>query len=175
MFTRADTVKGTLAMRSWKISLATGVLAICGAYGASSVSAQFGAHYGGSYPTPVYNAPVYRVPVYGPTIAPPIVVARPVVVAPAPVVTAYRPVVPTYLAPVASYSTYRPVYPAATVPVATVPVATVPIATVPVYAPPAYGTVARYRSGYLGPGLGGVPSVYTPGQPVRNAIRYVVP
>ena len=143
-------------MRNWKLSLATVALAICGSFGASSASAQFGPYYSAGY----------GVPVYGPAYAPPMMVARPVVVASAPVqvvtapvVTAYRPVVPTYVAPVAAYSTYRPVYPA----------------PAPVYAPPAYGTVARYRSGYVAPGLGGVPSVYTPGQPVRNAIRYVVP
>jgi len=148
-------------MRNWKLRLATVVFAICGAaWDASSASAQFGTYY-----TPGYYTPRYGVPVYGPSpivYAPQIVVARPIVVAPAPVqiVTAYRPVVPTYVAPAAAYSTYRPVY---------------PFAPAPVYAPPAYGTVARYRSGYLGPGLGGAPSVYTPGQPVRNAIRFVVP
>jgi len=143
-------------MRNWKLRLATVALAMCGAaWGAPSASAQFGTYYSSGY----------GVPVYGPSpivYAPQIVVARPIVVAPPPVqiITAYRPVVPTYVAPAAAYSTYRPVY---------------PVAPAPIYVPPVYGTVARYRSGYVGPGLGGAPSVYTPGQPVRNAIRFVVP
>ena len=142
-------------MQNLKLRLATIALAICGAVcGASTASAQ----------VQVYYSPGYAAPVYAPSpfmYAPPVVVARPIVVAPVPVqvVTAYRPVAPTYVAPAAVYSTYRPVY---------------PVAPAPIYAP-AYGTVARYRSGYVGPGLGGAPSVYTPGQPVRNAIRYVVP
>jgi hypothetical protein len=143
-------------MGTWKLFLATAVLAICGTVcNTPLASAQVRAYYSVGY----------GVPVYGPSpipYAPPIVVARPIVVAPVPVqvVTAYSPVVPTYIAPAAVYSTYRPVY---------------PVAPAPIYVPPAYGTVARYRSGYIGPGLGGAPSVYTPGQPVRNAIRYVVP
>ncbi len=116
-------------------------------------------------------------------------IGAPVFVAPpqVPVVTAYRPVVPTYVAPAAVYSTYRPVYPVAPAavyippttvyapPVYAPPVYAPPVYAPPVYAPPVYGTVARYRTGYLAPGLGGSPSVYTPGQPVRNALRYVVP
>ncbi len=141
-------------MRIWKLNLATVALAICGiTFGASSADAQFG----------------YGVPVYGPSpivIAPPVTVAPPVIVAP-PVVTSYRPIVPTYVAPAAVYSTYRPVYPVAPAPVYIPPVS--------VYVPPAYGTVTSYRAGFVGPGLGGIPSVYTPGQPVRNALRYVVP
>lgn len=92
-----------------------------------------------------------------PVLAPPMMVMP----APVPVVTAYRPVVPAYVAP-AAYSTYRPAY--------TLP--PVPVAPLPAYG---YGTVARYRTGVVGPGLGGFPSVYTPGQPVRNALRFVVP
>ncbi len=98
---------------------------------------------------------------YGPVpVVAPVVVARPVVpvILPQPtVVTAYRPVVPTVVAPVAAYSVARPAYVA-------------PVAVVP-----APVTVARYRTGYIGPGLGGYPTVYTPGQPIRNAVRYVVP
>lgn len=147
-------------MRNWKFRLATLAVAACGVtLSASSASAQFGPIYTVGFGAPVYApAPI----TYAPAVAyaPQVVVARPVVVAPAPVqvVTSYRPVVPTYVAPAASYSTYRPVY---------------PVIPAPVYAPPAYGAV--YRTGYIGPGLGGVPSVYTPGQPVRNALRYVVP
>ena len=137
-------------MRNLKLCLATMALAISGAIcGAPSASAQIRTYY----------APGY----YGPTLyAPPIVVAPPIIAAPPPVqiVSAYRPVLPTYVAPAAAYSTYRPVY---------------PVAPAPLYVPPSYGTVARYRSGYIGPGLGGAPSVYTPGQPVRNAIRFIVP
>ena len=136
-------------MQNLKLCLGTVVLAICGATcGTPSAIAQIRTYY----------SPVYATPVHGPApivYATQVVVARPIVVAPPPVqvVTAYRPVVSTYVAPAAVYSTYRPVY---------------PVAPTPLYAPPAYGTVVRYRSGYA-------PSVYTPGQPVRNAIRYVVP
>jgi hypothetical protein len=104
---------------------------------------------------------VAQVVVVGPfPILPPTVVAHPLYV-PAPVsgVSAYRPIVPTYVAP-ATYSAYRPAYVAPVIPVAPVPT---------------YGSVVRYRTGVVGPGLGGIPSVYTPGQPVRNALRYIVP
>lgn len=178
---------GELTMRNLKLSLATMALAICGAAcGSSTASAQIQTYYSPGYAVPAY--------VPGPTVyAPPIVVARPIVVTPAPVqvVTAYRPIVPTYVAPAAVYSTYRsvvptPIYrPTYTVPTYTVPTYTAPTYTartytaaayrVPAYTPPAYGTVTRYRSGYVGPGVGGAPSLYTPGQPVRNALRFVVP
>ncbi len=145
-------------MQNWKLSLATLATAILGvALSCSTASAQIRTYYSAGYGVPVFPpSPVM--------IAPPIVVAPPVVFTPpVPVVSTYRPVVPTYVAPASAYTTLRPVYPV------------VPAVPAPIYAPPAYGTVARYRSGYLAPGLGGAPSVYTPGQPVRNAIRYVVP
>ena len=148
-------------MHNLKLCLATVALAIYGAaYGAASASAQIQTYY-----SPVYGAPVYG---QGPIVyAPPIVVARPMgVVPPLPIVTAYRPIAPTYVAPGAVYSAYRPAYPAAPVTV---------YAPATLVAPPVYGAAVRFRAGYVGRGLGGVPSVYTPGQPVRNAIRYVVP
>jgi hypothetical protein len=114
-------------------------------------------------PIPTVIAPttvVARPVVAGPVITAP-VVSSPVVVPVSPVVTTYRPVVPAYVVPPATTyaapvtTVYRPSY------------TTVPVAT--------YGTAVPYRTGYIGGGLGGVPSVYVPGQPVRNAFRYVLP
>lgn len=107
-------------MQNLKLYVATLALAICGVASDTSASAQVRTYYSTGYAIPAYapNPVVY---------APPMVVARPIVVAPVPlqVVTAYRPVVPTHVAPAAVYSMYRPVVPA------------------PIYAPPTYGAVAR--------------------------------
>ncbi|MEZ6134320.1 MAG: hypothetical protein R3C53_05345 [Pirellulaceae bacterium] len=46
----------------------------------------------------------------------------------------------------------------------------IPVPSFPVV--PAYTT---YRPAVVGPGIGGFPNVYVPGQPIRNAIRYAVP
>jgi hypothetical protein len=138
---------------------------------ASLVSAQI-VVYSQPYVQPVpvgYGPLVVTGPVAPAFVPPPVSVVsayRPVVPAytppPVAVVSSYRPVVPTYVAPATAYSTYRPAYAA-------------PVAVVTAPPAPVYGTVTRYRTGVVGPGLGGLPSVYTPGQPVRNALRYVVP
>ena len=82
-----------------------------------------------------------------------------------PVVTTYS--IPTTAPRVAGYGTYRP------------------IVAPPVYVAPVPTTVARpasivapnvlYRPAVVGTGIGGLPTVYVPGQPVRNALRYVLP
>lgn len=83
----------------------------------------------------------------GPPVA--IGVAPPIVPVPYPVVTYPRP----YVAPpVVAYSTYRPVV------------------TTPVYTP-----VVRTLPAYIGSGVGGLPRVYVPGQPIRNALRFAIP
>lgn len=51
------------------------------------------------------------------------------------------------------YTSYRPVYPVA----------------------PAVVAVPAYRPAVVGPGIGGLPNVYVPGQPVRNALRFAIP
>ncbi len=93
---------------------------------------------------------IYGPPAIGPSVSPVVVVPRPY-----PVVSPYR--VPGYVVPTAAYSTYRPVV--------------VP----PVYAPVGVVTTARVRPAIVGPGIGGLPNVYVPGQPVRNALRFAVP
>ena len=127
-------------------------------------------------------------PVLVPTYAPPVVVASPY-----PVVPSYRvPSVPTVGPRIAGYGAYQPVGPA--------PVYTAPVYAAPVYAAPApvtvtspvpiYGAPAPvpvtspvsvaapnvlYRPAVVGSSISGLPTVYVPGQPVRNALRYVVP
>lgn len=93
---------------------------------------------------------IYGPPAIGPRVSPVVVVPRPY-----PVVSAYR--VPGYVVPAAAYSSYRPVV------------------APPVYVPVGVVTTARVRPAVVGPGIGGLPNVYVPGQPVRNALRYAVP
>ena len=100
-----------------------------------------------------YMRPVVPHVAYAPPV--PVVQVAPV----APVVSAYRPAVTTYVAPAATvraYSTYRPVVPAYAAPI-------VPVS-------PRY-----YRPAVVGPGIGGFPNLYRPGQPVRNALRFAIP
>ena len=121
-------------------------------------------------PQVVVARPVIAPQVITPVYAPPMVTA--------PVVTAYRPVVPaTYVVP--AYTTsYAPTYSASYVPTYSAGYApaysayrpVVPVAPVPVYSAP-----LAYRPGVVGVGVGGVPTVYTPGQPVRNVLRYIAP
>ncbi len=97
--------------------------------------------------------------IYGPRVVGPRIAPAVMVPSPYPVVSAYR--VPTYVAPVvnpvATYRSYRPV-----------------VAS-PVYAPVGVVTTTRVRPAVVGPGIGGLPNVYIPGQPVRNALRFAVP
>ncbi len=116
-----------------------------------------------TYTVPTYTVPTYTVPTYSASMLTTPSYTVPAYTAPT---TVYRPVLPAAaysLYP--SYSTYRPVVPA-TVP-AVVPVAP---ATVPVYS-----AASVYRPGVVGTGIGGVPTVYTPGQPLRNMLRYIAP
>ncbi len=84
--------------------------------------------------------------VYGPSVG---VRVAPVIARPYPVVYA----APRVMAPpVVSYSAYRPVV-----------------------AAPIYSPVVRVRPAVIGPGIGGYPNVYVPGQPVRNALRFTIP
>ena len=103
-----------------------------------------------------------QVVVYRPGFSVPLaprVLAAPVAY-PAPVVTAYRPVISPYVAPapVVRYSSYRAVYPVA-----------------PVYRTSAVVATTRYRPVVVGRGVGRLPNLYVPGQPVRNALRFAVP
>lgn len=96
---------------------------------------------------------IYGPPALGPRLAP--VVPVVVMPRPYPVVTAYR--LPGYVAPAAAYSAYRPVV------------------APPVYAPVGVVTTVRARPVVVGPGIGGLPNTYVPGQPVRNVLRFAVP
>lgn len=85
--------------------------------------------------------------VYGPSVG--IRVAPPMIPGPYPVVAYPR----TYVAPpVVAYRSYRPVV-----------------------AAPVYSPVVRVRPTVVGPGIGGFPNVYVPGQPLRNALRFTIP
>ena len=92
-------------------------------------------------------------PVVGPRVVARAVLPAPVL--PAPVVTTYRPVVTSYVAP--TYGVYRPV-----------------LAPAPVYRSPVVVTT-RVRPAVIGPGIGGLPNVYVPGQPIRNTLRFALP
>lgn len=146
-------------------------------------------------------------PAVTPTTAvypPPMVVARPMIsapitiasVVPSPVVTAYRPVLPTYVAPTTVYRRIMPAVPTTYVAPAAFPttaysvvpaysayrpVVSATLPAVPAFVPvapaavPVYSAASVYRPGVVGTGIGGVPTVYTPGQPLRNALRYLAP
>lgn len=139
-------------MSKLKIVIATGVALMAGGILSSSARAQ-GFIYG---PRIVGPRVVARAIVPVPIAAP---VYRPAIVAP--VVSAYRPTYSSYVAPAAavhisSYGAYRPVL------------------TAPVYTAPSVVTT-RIRPAVVGPGIGGLPNVYVPGQPVRNALRFAIP
>lgn len=119
-------------MSRMKVFLALGIATLLGSIAATQVSAQ------------VF---VYGAPVVGPRV-----VAR----APYPVVRGYR--VPTVVAPVVSYNTYRPV-----------------VVAPPVYNPVGVVTGPIYRPTVIAPGIGGLPNAYVPGQPVRNTLRFAIP
>ena len=104
-------------------------------------------------PVPSYASPVAAVP------------------SPYPVVSTYR--VPSVAPRVAGYGVYQPVSPA---PIYVAPTPIVAPTPVPVTSP--VGVVAPnvlYRPAVVGSSISGLPTVYVPGQPVRNALRYVVP
>ena len=121
-------------------------------------------------------------PVLLPATAPAIVLPSPY-----PVVTTYS--IPTAAPRVVGYGTYRPpvVSPSVVSPSVVAPSVVAPsvVASPPVYIAPVPTTVARpvtvaaptvlYRPAVVGSGIGGLPTVYVPGQPVRNALRYVLP
>ena len=136
-------------------------------------------------------------PVLLPATAPAIVLPSPY-----PVVTTYS--IPTAAPRVVGYGTYRPpvvspsvvspsvvspsvVAPSVVAPSVVAPSVVAPsvVASPPVYIAPVPTTVARpvtvaaptvlYRPAVVGSGIGGLPTVYVPGQPVRNALRYVLP
>lgn len=97
-----------------------------------------------------------------PNVAPPIVVP-----APYPVLNTYTfPLAPPR---VAGYGAYRPVG-GAPVYVAPTPLPAPVVNPVGVVAPNVV-----YRPAVVGSSISGLPTVYVPGQPVRNALRYVVP
>lgn len=84
-------------------------------------------------------------PSVGARIAPPIVAPLPLV---GPRVVYRAP----YIAPGPSYRTYAPVVPAVR-----------------------YAPTSVFRPAVVGPGIGGFPNVYRPGQPIRNALRFAIP
>ncbi len=99
------------------------------------------------------------------------------VVIPAPIAVPVAPIVPTYVAPTVRYA---PVIPT---PMVATPVRssyrlpyTVARPVAPVVIAPAVGVpVTQYRPLVVGPGIGGLPNTYVPGQPVRNALRFAIP
>ncbi len=118
------------------------------------------------------------------TYRPPVTIPPTVTYAPVIPRTTYRPAVPvtTYYAPTTVYSpptTTVGQVPAtvAPAPVVTAPAVAAPAVTVPspvtVYRPayvPVYTTPA-----YVGRGILGRPTVYVPGQPIRNTLRFISP
>jgi hypothetical protein len=120
-------------------------------------------------PAPVLLPAPIPVTTFRPVVMPapiPVTTYRPIIM-PAPVVA---PVVHTTVAPmiptttyVAGYGVARPVVVAPTVPV-----------VAPVVSPIGVPTTL-YRPTVVGPGIAGLPNVYVPGQPVRNALRFALP
>ena len=145
---------------------------LAGAFGlimAASTEAQITV-YRPSYSPVVVPAPVVAPVPVAPTVSvysPPIVsysTFSPVV---APTYVPPRYVPPSYVAPASVVSPYvvsRPVYPVA--PVVTSLASVVPLAP---------AVTSAYRPAVVGAGVGGVPNFYVPGQPVRNALRFVTP
>lgn len=106
-----------------------------------------------------------QVVIAGPLVPIPSYPAPIVLPSPSPVVSAYR--VPSVAPRVAGYGVYQPVV-APPVYVAPAPVQLA--SPVTVAAPN-----VLYRPAVVGSSVSGLPTVYIPGQPVRNALRYVVP
>ncbi len=109
-------------------------------------------------PVPLVAVPLAPATVYRPAIvaAPvPYGVARPVIVN-SPIYAARPVVAPPLVAVAPPVTVARPVVPTSVVIPAAVP-------------------RSLYRPAVVGPGVGGLPNVYVPGQPVRNALRFALP
>ena len=68
---------------------------------------------------------------------------------------------PSVFAPTPVYGAYRPVV--------------VPAVAPPVFNPVGAVAPTRYRPAVVAPGIGGLPNIYVPGQPIRNVLRYALP
>lgn len=114
--------------------------------------------------------------VYSPVVSAPVtpVVSTPVVSTPVASYTTYY--APAPVAAVAPTVSHRVAYPTTTyyAPAAVTaysPVVTAAPVPVTTYSP----VVTAYPSYYVGRGVVGQPTVYVPGQPVRNALRFLAP